>query len=162
MGQLKYLILHNSATKGSREVTRADIEQWHLKERGWSRVGYSKIFQRGGGVVDFYEIDSDQWIEADEITNGATGFNGCSVHWCFAGGKDEKGADIFGQPEQIITPAQLIEFKRNLDAFLKYHPDVKIIGHNQVSTKLCPGFKVADLLRQIGVNSKHILEGKIK
>jgi N-acetylmuramoyl-L-alanine amidase len=162
MGALKYLILHNSATPNNREVTKADIEQWHLKERGWSRVGYSKLFQRSGNVVDFYDIDSDQWIDADEITNGATGFNSISVHWCFAGGTKKDGSVIFGRPDEIISDNQFLAFRTELNDFLKYHQEVKIIGHNQVANKECPGFNVSELLRLLGVPSKFILEGKIK
>lgn len=162
MKELKYLILHNAATPGTREVTKADIEQWHLKERGWSRVGYSKLFQRSGNVIDFYEIDSDQWVEANEITNGATGFNSVSVHWCFAGGKTKDGIDIFGSYKDVIVDNQFFAFKNELVEFLKYHPQVKIIGHNQVSSKKCPGFEVSELLKIIGIPSKNILTGKIQ
>ena len=162
MAELKYLILHNTATKGSREVTREDIEQWHLKERKWSRVGYSRLYQRSGDTVNFYEIDSDQWVESNEITNGASGFNSCSVHWCFAGGLDESNKAIMGLPKDVLTKGQMIQFKRDIFEFIADHPQIKIIGHNQVSEKYCPGFKVSELLKLIGVNSTHILEGKIK
>ncbi len=159
MGQLKYLMLHNSATPENREVTKEDIEKWHLKERGWSKVGYSKLFQRVGSVIDFYEIDSDQWITSGELTNGAVGFNSISVHWCIAGGLTRDKKEIFGSPENIINQNQLIALKNELTEFVKYHPQVKIIGHNQVSHKSCPGFKVSSLLKQIGFNQ--YIEDKI-
>lgn len=159
MGELKYLILHCSDTPPNREVTEEDIRQWHIVERGWSKYGYSKLFQRSGNVLDFYDIDNDQWVEANEITNGAVGFNRNSVHWCFAGGKI--GANGLVEPDKILTSNQMIAFKVEINEFLKYHPQVVVIGHNQVSTKLCPGFKVSELLRLSGIPNKYIKEGKI-
>jgi len=162
MGKLKYLIIHCSATPPQMEVTKADIEKWHLVERGWSKVGYSKLFQRSGNVIDFYEIDSDQWVSANEVTNGAVGFNDKAVHWCFAGGLDKHGNELLGYLDLVLTPAQMINFRHELNEFLNYHPDIKIIGHNQVSTKQCPGFNVSELLKIYGIPDKYFLEGKVK
>lgn len=167
MWKLKYIILHCADTPCYREVTKEDIEHWHLGDkeqggRGWSRVGYSKMFQRSGNVVDFIKQNSDQWIDSSEISNGAKGYNGISVHWCFAGGRDKENKTIIGQPDEIITDAQFLAFRNELNDFLKYHPQVKIIGHNQVSSKSCPNFKVDELLKLIGVPKKYILKGDVK
>ena len=161
MAKLEYLILHCSATPPNMEVTKAHIEQWHLVERGWSKVGYSKLFQRSGNVIDFVEVDNDQWITPEEITNGAAGFNSKSVHWCFAGGLDKHGGELFGYPDLILTPAQMINFRHELNDFLKYHGDVKVIGHNQVSSKKCPGFKVSDLLKIYDIPANFITDKKL-
>ena len=45
---LEYLVIHCTATKEGVEVTREMLEQWHLKENGWSKLGYSDIVHLDG------------------------------------------------------------------------------------------------------------------
>lgn len=71
MGELKYLIIHCSATPAGREVTGDEIREWHLNGRGWSQVGYSDIIHLDGQVENLVEYNEDNWIDAGEITNGA-------------------------------------------------------------------------------------------
>lgn len=147
MSKLKYLVIHCADTPAGREVTKADIEQWHLKERGWSRVGYSDLVQLDGNLVSLREFNQDTEIDPWELTNGAKGYNGISRHIVYAGGY--KGVDT-------RTAAQ----KKTLETYVKYmilrNPSIKVIGHNQISYKQCPSFDVPTWLRSIGIKQKNI------
>jgi len=147
MSKLKYLVIHCTDTPEGREVYKKDIEQWHLKERGWSRVGYSDLIQLDGTLINFIEFDQDDTVDSWELSNGARGYNGVSRHVVYSGGK---GGDT-------RTNAQ----KTALAVYVKYmimrHPSIKVVGHNQLSTKSCPSFSVPKWLQEIGISQTNIL-----
>lgn len=147
MKKLEYLIIHCTDTPEGREIYKKDIEQWHLKERGWSRVGYSDLIQLDGTIVNLIEFDQDDTVDPWEISNGASGYNSISRHVVYAGGG--KGVDT-----------RTLEQRKALEVYVKYNllrfPNIKVIGHNQVSTKQCPSFDVPKWLREIGIPSKNI------
>ncbi len=147
MSKLIYLVIHCTDTPAGREIYKRDIEQWHLKERGWSRVGYSDLIQTNGKLVNLIPFNQNDIVDNWEISNGAKGYNGVARHVVYAGGK---GGDTRTRQQ-----------KNSLELYVKYmilrHPHIKVIGHNQVSTKTCPSFNVAFWLRSIGVSEKNIL-----
>ena len=153
MGKLKYLIIHCTDTPKGREVSKEDIEQWHIKERGWSRVGYSDMIQLDGSLTNLISFDLDDNVDSWEISNGARGFNGVSRHLVYVGG---------GKGEDTRTESQL----RTLMVYCYYtilrHPDILIGGHNQFSEKHCPSFNTADWLLSLGFPEKNILKEKVK
>jgi N-acetylmuramoyl-L-alanine amidase len=153
MGQLKYLVIHATDTPNGREVSKADITLWHTGpksqgHRGWSRVGYSDLIQLDGTLINLIEFDQDNIVDNWEISNGAKGFNGVARHVVYAGG---------GNGEDTRTQPQL----EALEAYVKYmvlrHPQIIVIGHNQISTKKCPSFDVTYWLRSICIDEKHIM-----
>lgn len=156
MEQLKYLIIHETDTPLTFDVQPKDIETWHLKGRGWSRVGYRRLIMRDGSIHDWTNDNGDNWVDSNEITNGAKGFNNVSQHWVLAGGKGSKPKDMF---TKHYTDEQFDTLNRKIKEFIAIHPNVRIIGHNQVSKKACPGFWVPAFLRLIGVDEKNIIDG---
>ena len=156
MEQLKYLIIHETDTAPDFFVVPKHIEKWHLKERGWSRVGYRRLIMRDGSIHDWTNDNGDNWVDSNEITNGASGFNNVSQHWALAGGKGSNKKDMF---TKHYTDEQFDTLNRKIKEFIAIHPNVRIIGHNQVSKKSCPGFWVPAFLRIIGVNEKNLIDG---
>lgn len=158
MAKLKYLVIHCTDTPEGREVTKADIEQWHLVERGWSRVGYSDLIQLDGTLVQLRKFNQDDNVDPWELTNGAKGYNGISRHVVYAGGasKTKPSWAKFYPPKDTRTTAQ----KETLETYVHYmilrHPNIKVIGHNQISNKACPSFDVTKWLYDIGVETKNI------
>lgn len=144
---LKYLVIHCTDTPEGRAVTKADIEQWHLVENGWSKVGYADLIHLDGTVENLTPYNEDDQIDPWEITNGARGYNSKSRHVCYVGGGKEKDTRTF---EQI---AALEAYIRKTIALV---PGIKIIGHNQISTKKCPSFDVASWLKTICIEAKNI------
>jgi hypothetical protein len=157
MGRIKYLVIHCSDTPETMNVTGEMIRQWHTypppQGRGWSKPGYSDLIKRNGTIDKLNTYDSDQWITSAEVTNGAMGYNGVSVHICLAGGKTNKQQ----LPEQLFTQAQIQTLTIYLRDFVRRFPWVKICGHYQLNSgKLCPGFNVPNFLKSIYISQTNI------
>lgn len=146
MAKLKYLVIHCTDTPAGREVSAADIRQWHTSPvskggRGWKQVGYTDLIHLDGRVERLVSNNEDANVDPWEITNGATGYNSVSRHIVYAGGK---GGDT-------RTKAQREALEKYIKDFHRRFPDVKIIGHNELSNKACPSFDVQKWLKEIGL-----------
>jgi hypothetical protein len=142
-----YLIIHCSATPEGRSVTPQTVKNWHTlpkpQGRGWDRVGYSDLVLLDGSRYQFVKHNNDKWIDAGEITYGATGINAISRHVCYIGGMDKDK----NTPKDTLTDAQNRMLSSIIAEVLAYQPDILIAGHNQFAAKACPSFWVPDYLR---------------
>lgn len=151
--ELKYLVLHCTATPEGRDVSVAEIRRWHTSPvsaggRGWKQVGYTDLVHLNGSVERLVANNEDAWVDPWEITNGAKGYNSVSRHIVYAGGVAADGKT----PKDTRTAAQKAALEKYVKDFHAAHPKVKIIGHNQVAAKACPSFDVLAWLREIGIN----------
>lgn len=117
---MKKLIIHCSDSPNGRNDRAKDLHRWHL-ERGWSGIGYH------------YVICIDGAIEAGrpEYWEGAhcSGHNANSLGICMIG-TDEFSKEQWQALEHVVK------------GILARYPDIKIHGHNEFSSKQCPGFDV--------------------
>lgn len=149
--QLKYLVIHCTATPECREVTSADIRKWHTSPkpigRGWKQVGYTDMVHLDGRVERLVSNNDDAIVDGFEITNGVENMNSVCRHIVYVGGlaKDGKTA------KDTRTPQQHIALKNFVLEFHKKFPEVKIVGHNFFANKACPSFNVTQWLIQIGI-----------
>jgi hypothetical protein len=156
MNELKYLIIHCTATREGQDVAAANVRAWHTAPppagRGWQQVGYSDLILLNGDRHQFVKHNSNKFIEASEVTNGVKGINKISRHVCYVGGLtlDAKKAKNTLNEEQKETLIAIIH------EVLAYKPDVLIAGHNQFDQKACPSFFVPSFLRSIGISEKNI------
>lgn len=150
--ELKYLVIHCTATPEGREVTASDIRRWHTSAppvgQGWRQVGYTDLFHLDGTVDRLVDNNEDNNVDNWEITNGVAGYNSISRHIVYAGGVD---ADNPNRAKDTRTPGQREAMKRYVLDFHKRFPLVKIIGHNQLAAKACPSFDVPEWLKSIGI-----------
>lgn len=151
MAKLKYLVLHCTATPEGRDVTSAQIRQWHTAPvsaggRGWKQVGYTDLIHTDGRVERLVNNNEDANVDPWEITNGAKGYNSVSRHIVYAGGCDSKM-----NPKDTRTAAQLKAMEAYVKDFHRRFPDVRIIGHNEIAAKACPSFDVQKWLKSIGI-----------
>lgn len=151
--ELKYLVIHCTATREGREVSAAEIRRWHTSPvsaggRGWKQVGYTDLVHLNGSVERLVANNEDAWVDDWEITNGAKGYNSVSRHVVYAGGVAADGKTA----KDTRTTAQKVALEKYVKDFHAAHPKVKIIGHNQVAAKACPSFDVQAWLREIGIN----------
>lgn len=162
--KLKYLVIHCTATPEGRDVSAADIRRMHTspnpRGRGWRQVGYTDLFRLDGTRERLVENNEDAFVDGWEITNGATGYNSVSRHIVYAGGLDKQM-----KPKDTRTAAQRKAMAEYVRDFHKRHPDVKIIGHRDLSPdrnnngkiepcewmKACPSFDVSEWLQSIGI-----------
>lgn len=152
--ELKYLVIHCTATPQNREVSSADIQAWHTAPiskggRGWKQVGYTDLFHLDGTIERLVNNNEDAWVDTWEITNGAKGYNSVSRHIVYAGGCDKRM-----NPKDTRTEAQHQAMKAYVLAFREEHPNVRIVGHCELSNvnTACPSFDVSDWLNEIGIN----------
>lgn len=156
MKELKYLVVHCTYTEPDFHVSKEQIIDWHTAPkpigRGWSRVGYSDLIQQDGSIVMLHPYDSDNMVDAWEITNGVKYYNTMSRHIVYAGGK------LRGRPADTRTPEQ----KKTLEIYLKYYgrryENIKILGHRDFPNvaKDCPCFDVGLFCLDIGIPEKNI------
>lgn len=152
MAELKYLVIHCTATPEGREVTAADIRRWHTSPlsrggRGWRQVGYTDIIHLDGKVERLVDNNEDANVDPWEVTNGAKGCNFVSRHIVYSGGMTRdmtKAKDTRTQAQRDAMRDYVIDFHRRF-------PGVRIVGHNELAAKECPSFNVQKWLRQIGI-----------
>ena len=152
MAQLKYLVIHCTASPEGRDVRPEDIRRMHTSPvsaggRGWKQVGYTDLIRLDGTVERLVDNNEDANVDPWEVTNGAKGYNSISRHIVYAGGCDKSM-----NPKDTRTEAQkkaLVSYVRD---FHRRFPKVRIIGHNEIAAKACPSFDVQKWLKSIGIN----------
>ena len=177
MSYLEFLMIHCTATPAGRNITKDDIIRWHMSPvseggRGWKRLGYSDMIYLDGSLINLTPFNQDSKVDPWEVTWGARGVNKKSRHVVYAGGLDidpelclMEDLDELEFNEKYVpvdtrTPAQLDTMEIYGKYMVKRHPMIKVVGHNQFSTKPCPAFNVTKWLRKVGVEEKNILVTK--
>lgn len=152
MAELKYLVLHCTATPMGREVSSDEIRAWHtnpisLGGRGWKQVGYTDMIHLDGRIERLVDNNEDHNVDPWEITNGAKGHNAESRHVVYVGGCWK------GLPYDTRTFLQRGAMECYVKKFKIQHPGVQIVGHNELNeNKDCPSFNVQEWLKSIGIN----------
>lgn len=141
MRPINGIIIHCSATPpdwmadatGSERV--AEIKRWHVKERGWSDIGYHILIDRDGGVLYGRPIGV--------VGAHTSGHNGGTIGICLIGGKGAKPHDKFFDH---FTREQDEELRERLEELGNFYDIEFIRGHNEFAAKGCPGFQVREWL----------------
>jgi len=122
MRTITHLVVHCTATP--HKTTIASIKRYWKQALGWKSVGYHKIIEANGNIV--------QLAPDSAITNGVRGHNSTSLHVSYIGGKDTDDRTI-GQRQAIA--GVLLEW-------LKKYPTARICGHRDFPgvNKACPQF----------------------
>lgn len=118
------------------EAKRDEIDRWH-RARGWNGIGYHYVIDRDGKVAK----GRDESRIGAHVANHNTG----SIGICLIGGHGASMDDPFSRnftPQQDAALRELIED-------IKTRAKIKRIrGHNEVANKVCPGFNVAQWLKE--------------
>lgn len=140
MRQINELFIHCSATQpkwmaaNSCQQKVEEIRRWHT-DKGWSNIGYHFVVDRQGDVCVGRPVE--------RVGAHAKGHNKNSIGICLIGGFGSDADDKF---EEHYTDLQ----RKALDNLIKdltdEHSNAKIRGHNEVSSKACPGFRVKEYL----------------
>lgn len=151
MAELKYLMIHCTDTPEGRPISSDDIRKWHLEERGWKRVGYSDMIHLDGALENLHPFDQNNFIDGYEITNGARGFNGCTRHVVYVGGR--RGSKSY----DTRTDEQWEALETYVRYMILRHPQIQVMGHTDVNPdKACPSFDVGYWLTSICIDPKNI------
>lgn len=126
--EVKYLVVHCTATPLSQRVSVEDIDRWH-KAQGWSGIGYHWYVDRDGHI---FPGRSEREAGAHVI-----GYNHCSIGICYEGGLDEQGNSA-----DTRTPAQKAALLFIIKDLKQSYPNAVILGHRDFPGvhKDCPCF----------------------
>ena len=123
MRNIKYIIVHCSATAEGRDFHAKDIDRWH-RHRGFNSIGYH------------YVVDLDGKIEAgrpeSQVGAHCQGYNSVSIGVCYIGGLAKDGKT----PKDTRTPAQKRMLNDLLRKLVKQFPGSRICGHRDLSPDL--------------------------
>lgn len=144
MRNIDTIVVHCTATrpqwwegKSAEEKVR-EVRDWHVSGRGWSDIGYHLLIDRYGTVVKGRPIE--------RAGAHARGHNATSIGIALFGGHGSASTDKF---EDHFTPEQDKALRSQIDLLQRDHRGIKkIIGHNEVAAKACPGFQVGPWLKQ--------------
>lgn len=130
------IIVHCTATPEGRDVSVEDVRSWHVKDNGWSDIGYHWIIELDGSIK----------AGRPERKSGAhaKGHNSTSVGVCYVGGCD---ADM--NAKDTRTESQKETLRCLLKDISNRYPFAEIIGHRDISSKECPSFDAKEEYKNI-------------
>lgn len=124
------IIIHCAATRPDQNIDAREIDRWH-RQRGWLKIGYHFVIKQDGTI----EIGRN----IDEVGAHARGHNSYSIGICLVGGIDD-----LSEPSDDYSDEQWTMLRLLIDGLVKKYPGVKLLGHNDISSKACPSFNVVD------------------
>lgn len=129
MREIKYLVIHCSATKTNQKVTVADITLWH-RQRGFNTIGYHYVIMQDGRIEAGRRLD----LPGAHVE----GHNSNSIGICYVGGLNNNT----GKPEDTRTNAQKKSLVELLTVLKQTYPSAQILGHRDFPgvAKACPCF----------------------
>lgn len=130
MRRIDKIIIHCAATRPSMDVGAKEIRNWHVKDNGWSDIGYHGVIRRDGTL--------ESGRPMDQAGAHTTGHNANSIGICLVGGVKEDGKT----PEANFTPEQWDTLARVVRDLVKKFPGATVHGHNEFAQKACPSFDV--------------------
>ena len=141
--RVKYLVIHTSA--GNYGQTHLDVCYLFMQNKPWTRVGYSTTIDKEGKCC---RLHGDDYYTNGVLEGFGSGINNKnSVNIAWLGGASTADMTEGGD---AMTREQAAALKKIITAYCDIYPDLKVIGHNQVTTKACPRFYVPEYMNQIG------------
>lgn len=129
---IKYIVVHCSATPPSLDIGAREIKKWHLK-RDFKDIGYHYVIRRNGKI---------EKGRRDDVPGAhAKGFNNVSLGICLVG-----GVDSYNRAESNYTRSQYAALEELLSALAFKNPKAEILGHRDLPAvkKECPCFNVRE------------------
>lgn len=132
MRQIKEIIIHCTATEAGREVSVAEIDQWHTA-KGWNGCGYHYIIHLDGRISEGRPVS--------KVGAHCHGHNQNSIGIVYVGGLKD------GVPTDTRTIEQFNSMYVLCSALIDIYPTIVAIhGHNYYNPKKsCPCFDVSPL-----------------
>ena len=130
MRHIDKIIIHCSATPPDRHIGADEIRLWHIRDKGWTDIGYHSVIRRDGAV------EAGRGLELPGAHTA--GHNGSSIGVCLVGGVDDKGL-----PANNFTPEQWATLARLLCELTGRFSGAKVFGHRDFARKDCPCFDVS-------------------
>lgn len=143
MRRIDTIIVHCTATRPEWWADKTPQEKleecrrWHTEPpRSWSDIGYHYLIDRDGTVLEGRPVE--------KAGAHARGHNKTSIGISLWGGH---GGDQDDKFEENFTPEQDRALRRLIAQLQMEFPAINtIMGHNEVSAKMCPCFQVSSWL----------------
>lgn len=149
--RIDMIVVHCTATPEGRDMTVEEIRRIHMRDNGWSDIGYHYVIYRDGTIHGGRPVDL--------IGAHASGYNAHSIGVVYVGGLTAEGS----MPKDTRTTAQRKSLQELLKALCKLYPKAKIVGHRELSKdrngdgqitpdewqKQCPCFEVSTLRTEL-------------
>ena len=149
MRHIDSIYIHCTATRAEWWADRrssdkaAECKRWHI-DRGWSDVGYHYFVDRDGTITEGRPIEKTPAAQKGHNTGSVA----ISLWGGHGSDQDDKFLDNF-TPEQDRALRKLIAQLR-----MEYPSIKRVRGHNEVSAKMCPGFRVGKWLNSAETEKK--------
>jgi hypothetical protein len=124
--------------KTAKEIMK-EVTHWHVVDNGWRGVAYAAIIGPDGDWAKGRDLDADGDVW-EETGAGAKGWNKNVIHLALAGGHGSHEDDQFSDHFTVAQDTTLRKLIKSIRSKAKH--ELKLIGHNQVAAKACPGFNV--------------------
>lgn len=131
--RVEYIVIHCTAVPPSFSFTPKSLVDFFLRK--WSRPGYRHFIPRDGTIYTLRAFNGDEYIDYEEITYGASGYNDVAIHIAYDGGLNANR-----RPEDTRTDKQKASLSALIAFYKGLYPNAKVIGHKNLSNKACPSF----------------------
>ena len=138
MRKIDKIVVHCSATRPEWMASEGinaqmkEIDAWH-RDRGFDMIGYNYLVSRNGEAV--------QGRPLEKTPAAQKGHNTGSIAICLIGGFGSDADDLATEHYTPVQLARAYSLIRELQEQFNVKND-NVIGHNRLSTKACPGFRV--------------------
>lgn len=119
VSDVKYIVLHCSATRCNMTYTAYQLEQDH-RARGFNGAAYHFYVRQGGEIVPMRPLD--------KIGAHTMGYNRCSIGVCYEGGLSAAGI-----PTDTRTKEQRRALRVLMRTLRSLYPKASIVGHRDLS-----------------------------
>lgn len=127
--KIEHIILHCAYTPPSMDIGVAEIREWHVRDNGWTDIGYHYVIRRSG-AVESGRAETQQGAHTK-------GYNMHSLGICLVGGKREDDK----APDCNFTAPQWAALARLVRDIMAKHPGAKVAGHRDYDAgRACPTF----------------------
>ena len=127
MKDVRYLVVHCTATRPSQHVTVADVDRWH-RARHFCMIGYHWLIDRDGNI----QPGRPEQYAGAHVKH----FNDHAIGICYEGGVAEDGKT----PMDTRTEAQKRALAHLLQVLHAQYPQATLHGHREFANKACPSF----------------------
>ena len=130
MRKIDLIVVHCSATPEGKHFSTDTIRDWHVKERGWSDIGYHYLILLDGTI----QRGRPEHIQGAHVRT----YNKNSIGVSYVGGVDREL-----NPKDTRTQDQKDSLHNLLSNLMASYEDATLHGHNEFSSKACPSFDVS-------------------
>lgn len=139
MRKITHIVIHCSATRANigagltlpgEDIGAEEIRRWHVRDRGYSDIGYHYVIRRDGLV--------EKGRSLERAGAHVKGRNSNSIGICLVGGLDARG-----RAENNYEAAQWASLRALLVGLKQRFPRALILGHRDFPNvaKECPCFE---------------------